>query len=709
MELYARDPLVRGLVPKLVGLAYDRQQTVPRQPDDDLPVVLLTGRHGMGKTAVLDALATAYEDRLPLARADLAAVGPTPRQMLETGNVSAVVDALVLLVEGLAPAVPQYGRRRFDRLLPGLFAVSSWHRGDMAEQALARERIARLLTACELRGDEPDVADVSDAGAAWLADVAAQLAAADGDDDLEPVAQAVVRQFFDRHTGRRDGRTVLDWYAAQSSAGDQGMDALVKLSLRFHRGGDFRHDVEDILVSAFLADMADAYGGWKRRVRTPRPLALLDNAHTDGGRQLVDLLLRARAGARARGARPDPLVVVATQLGRGGGARGESADRTDRMDRADRMDLAEIADAADWCRIPPGRQPVALHTVTLPPLSRRDVLAMLDRTPRALDAYLPSALHRLTRGQPLGCRVLCDAVLHADGDAAHPGRLLELTTPEGGPATEELLERLVGQAQLRDLLVLLSIARDRDAAGALATTYAQLSAEPYPADTAERDLERGLWTEGDRSSAFVDDPFLRALLVEELRRTCAGDGARYSWQDLHGVLRDHHAALGDAGGPDALRHTLATGDAQTVVDRMTGCFADWEADRWLDCLRHVATAPHPPAADWTDHRQEIARGDHDRLHAVTDDVQRSVNRLLHGLWCLADTVAEPFGQACADIGRELAFLAQRHVSGHAVLTWAAQEWPLAAREKRPLPAAAVPGGGSGPGAGGGAGRGVRTP
>ncbi|AXK33076.1 ATP-binding protein [Streptomyces armeniacus] len=681
-ELYAREPLVRGLVPKLVGLAHDRQQTVPRQPDDDLPVVLLTGRHGMGKTAVLDELATSYEGRLPLARADLAAAAPTARTQLGTSNVSAVVDTLFLLAEGLAPAVPQYGRRRFDRLLPGLFAVSSWHRGNVAEQTLARERIARLLTACELRsGDE----DEGDTGVAWMADVAAQLAEANGDDDLEPVADAVVRQYFDRHVGRREARTVLDWYAAQSSAGDQGPEVLVKLSLRFHRGGDFRYDVEDTLVSAFLADLADAYGTWKRRTGTPRPLALLDNVHTPGGRQLIDLLLRARAGARARGDRPDPLVVVATQLGRGGGAAGEPAEP------------AAIADAAAWCRLPAGTSPVPLHTVTLPPLSRRDVLAMLDHTPRALDAYLPSALHRLTGGQPLGCGVLSDAVLNlAEERAARPGQLLELTTPDGRPVTEELLERLVGQPQLRDLLVLLSLARDPEAAGALATAYAPLSAEPYPADTAERDLERELWTAGD-GTAFVDDPFLRALLVEELRRRCAGDGARYRWQDLHGTLRDHHTALGAEGEPDALRHTLAAGAAEAVVDRLTGCFGDWEAARWLDCLRHVATAPHPPTAEWEDRRQEIARGDHDRLRADTDDVQRSVHRLLHGLWYVVDTVAEPSEQACADMGRELAFLAQRHVSGHAALTWASQEWPLAAREKRPLPAAAGPGGTGGTG------------
>ncbi|MBP8537023.1 hypothetical protein, partial [Streptomyces sp. MK37H] len=55
--LYGRDPVLRSLVPRLTGLAYDERSRVGREHQGDLPVVLLTGYHGMGRSAVLEELA----------------------------------------------------------------------------------------------------------------------------------------------------------------------------------------------------------------------------------------------------------------------------------------------------------------------------------------------------------------------------------------------------------------------------------------------------------------------------------------------------------------------------------------------------------------------------------------------------------------------------------------------------------------------------
>src|ERR1044072_8618715 len=65
--LYGRDPLLRSLVPRLTGLTLDERSRTTREHQGDLPVVLVTGYHGIGRSAVLAELAARYRDRLPLA------------------------------------------------------------------------------------------------------------------------------------------------------------------------------------------------------------------------------------------------------------------------------------------------------------------------------------------------------------------------------------------------------------------------------------------------------------------------------------------------------------------------------------------------------------------------------------------------------------------------------------------------------------------
>ncbi|WP_258572570.1 hypothetical protein [Streptomyces sp. KM273126] len=482
------------------------------------------------------------------------------------------------------------------------------------------------------------------------------------------------------------------WYQSRSAGSDDGEAALIRLSLRFHQGGDFQHAVERTLAAAFLEDLTDAYGRWQRINRTPRPLVLLDNAHTPAGQHALGLLLEHRA-APPSGVR-DPLVVVATRLGDGANLYPDATTR----------ELPELTLASGWERSVPGSPSAGLLMVPLAPLSRDDLLLMLDPAKGPLHRHLPSALHALTRGHPLGSRLLCEAVVRASGQGhVGPEELLDLPAEEGRPVSEVLLERLIPQPQLRTHLVPLALARDRDAAHALMTASVPagggLPGAGLP--SAARYLEEEHWTGGvdgggdtdvagtadgpDTARGFVSHPFLRALLVHEARRTSAAVEPGRRWEYLHGLLREHHAERGAGHEPDVLRHTLAAGDAHPVVSRLTEFFGNWDAGRWLDAIRYVAEAPGPPSDEWTDHRTEIARGAHDGRYAETDDVRRSVNRLLHALWYLSETYAEPLAGLCDDIGSELAFLSMRHPSGRAVLNEAARAWPAAARERRPFP------------------------
>ncbi|MFJ3533091.1 ATP-binding protein [Streptomyces sp. NPDC090132] len=683
--LYARDPIVRGLVPRLVGMAPDRRELVPQEHRGDLPLTLLSGSHGMGRTAVLDALDASYRGRIPVGRVDAAQVEQAHRPGPATANTSAVVEILEQLACGLAPPVPGAVRLRFSRLLPGLFAVSSWHRGDEEQQALARDRIARLLVACGLAkgagGAEGDGTD-------WTYDVSERLADPDRrQHDLAPVTEAVVQQYFGRHARARAGKSVQQWYRSRSNGSEDGEAALIRLSLRFHQGGDFQDAVERTLIAAFLEDLADAYGRWQRVNRAPRPLVLLDNAHTEAGRRFLGLVLDHRAAPGSEV--PDPLVVVATRLG----------DDAARYPDATARELPELTHESGWERAVASSPSAGLLTVALSPLGRADLLLMLDAAQVPLPRHLPSALYSLTRGHPQGSRVLCEAVVRA-GQAVDPETLLDLPVGEGRPAGEVLLERLVPQPQLRAHLAPLALARDRAAAQVLSTA-AVLADGGLPGaglPTAARYLEEEHWTDGPRDgeeaaggdgpgaqAGFVADPFLRALLVHEARRACAEAGPGRRWADLHGLLRQHHEERGAGHEEDVLRHVLAVGDAEPVVSRLTEYFGSWPAGRWLDALPRIASAPHPPRALWTDHRAEIARGAHDHLYAEADDIHRSVNRLLHALWYLSETYAEPMDDLCQDIGSELAFLSMRHPSGRALLNEAARSWPAAVRERRPCP------------------------
>lgn len=670
-RLYARDALVHGLIPRLVGLAHDRMRTVPGEHPGDLPAVVVTGGHGSGKTAVLDKLAGYYEERVPFARADLAAPWARGSGDLTVSNSSAVLEALVRLVAGTGPSVHPFGRRHFGRLLPALFAVTSWHRGNAAEQEVARRRLTRLLVVIE-EDRRPGEEEPQDAGTRWMADVAARLAAADGTSDLRPVAEAVVGQYFERHPGRREARTVQAWYQAHDEHADTGAEALVRLCRRFHRGGDYRRATERTLLAAFLEDLTDAHLARRRLTRAPRPLALLDNVHTEAGREVLDLLLEYRAEPGHR--RPDPLVVVATRTDTG----------PDLYPHAVSRELHQLVDRSDWTRGDSGAPSAGLLTVGLPPLSRADLGEMLIDSSPALDPHLPTFVHDLTGGRPLAASVLSEAILNLPADRqVGVEDLLLLETADGRPVTARLLEDLVPQAQVRDQLVLLSVAETPGAAHALSEALRD-AASPWSAAAAAQYLRDEGWQTDERS--FIGDPLLRVLLIEELRRISGDEAAEHRWDEVHQVLREHYAGLGEEGEPGVLRHTLATGEAWSVVITLTDHFRGRDAARWLDCLRRAVTAPHPPSVNgWQDQRAETARGKLDGAHEGVGDLKRSVNRLLHAAWYVGDSIGDPPEDLCGTLERELDFLSLRHPTGYAVLSRAAREWPAAARERRPFP------------------------
>ncbi|MEU5580820.1 ATP-binding protein [Streptomyces huasconensis] len=693
VPLYGRDPLLRALVPRLTGLKYDERARTAREFQRDLPVVLLTGRHGMGRSAVLRELAAHYRGRLPLAHIRIAPAGAFstagPRGSLPGGtdvDGHIVTDLVGVLAELARQLAPSY-RRPFPVLLPGLFAVSSWDPADGAERDATCLRLARLLIACRLaEGSEQEVRQ------AWAAAVEARARAAapaapsapEAPDGTGSRGASISRALHGEYAHRYRAGQERDWYRARFPQLPPGTDPLAVLGDWYHQGGDYRRAVERTLVAAFRHDVAGAYGRLQRWNREPWPLVLLDDVHLSAGRRFLDLLLEHRATPESP--EREELVVVATRLGEPPGSGPGPL----------RRELPDLVRASGWERR--GTAPSAgLLTVPLTPLSRDDVLPLLDAGSAGapLHPYLASALHALTGGHPAATAMLCSAVRAATrtGRAVAPRDLLDLPAPDGRPVSEALLERLLPDRRQRDRLTLLSLARDSAAAEALAARLRLAGPEQLPANAVADYLEQQHWQRlTPPESPLVTDPLLQRLLVHEARRLSPGPDDSRGWQEIHRFLQNHHAQRGDGGEADALRHMLAAGGVETVVASLAEVFQSEQDERgaghWLRCLRYAATAPTPPERDWRDDRLRIALGAHDGRYPHLDDTERCVNRLLHALWYLSEPHTEPDPDTCTAIEQELAYLSLRHPSWRVALGQAARRWPAAARDKRPLP---VPG------------------
>ncbi|MEV2256231.1 ATP-binding protein [Streptomyces sp. NPDC050147] len=670
-RLYGRDVLLDDLVPRLVGCRRKHEhEDVEQVHRDDPPALLLTGPHGSGRTAVLDKLYRSYRTRIPVAQVDCAQARESASGEALVANTSPGADFLIDAARGLcAPVAGERKRLQLPRLWTGLVAVCAWRFGDAKEQEAAQGRVRRLLTGCGLADES------TTAAGSWVRDVNAGLPNVLDREELKPVVDASVELFTGRYLtkkGQADG--VLSFYAERPGV-RRGEAPLFALSRAFHQGDDLRRVAEASLAAALLEDLRARYGTrWMRFNRPPRPLLLLDNVQSTPGTLLLNQLLTHRA----KGAR-DPLIVVAA-------ARGSARHRS-RPDATER-NLEQVAGgAADWRRPETGTPSAGLITVELPPLERDDIVAMLSDAAPSLRGELPRVVRRFTQGSPLGCGLLTEAVQAHPHSAATPGLDVGALQLDGQSVTRQIAARLVPDPELRRNLTLFSVAQDNAAARALAAEYLSTAPDRMAVETARGHLRAEYGAQAPRP--FVTDPFLRAVLVLELRRRRAqSTPSAPTWYGLHQLLHDYHAS---ARQPiDALHHALAGGDAGHVVTRLYERFTSPDtAEQWLRDLWHVASAPHPPPrAAWTEDCWDKASGK-SGTQSAEDDVLRSIRRLLHAVWLAADPLTSPDEKLCDRIRFDLELLSGRHATGAGTLFDAAQEWHDDLRELR-TPSSALP-------------------
>ena len=657
-----------GLLPRLIGLRPYEHLAVKSEHPGSQPVLVLSGGRGLGKTAVLDEIGTAYTEhtrkgeirrRTPLARIDCEEPQfAAPPHAESTESWSPLWQALLVLAEQLTEPVRAAGQLTFPRLTAGLVAVRAgeWSGGSDSERI--RRELTRILLLNEHRSR------FSMAGR-WAARVAAKvIAAATGQGPyLAAAVEATLEALSEGVSSRKEQRPST-WYRAYPNAGGNAKRGLLLLSGNFRAGGTSREHAERWLVRALLADLTEGYTGiGSHLTRLGRPVVLLDNADDGPGPGLLDAVLRDRAEGFA-----DPAVVVAAVRGKGV------------PQGAVRRELAEVARP-----LPPTRGALL---VPLPPLSPDDTLHIVGAVcdDFAYPPQLPHAVHRLTGGNPLGIVLTATAARQHPAESEALERLLaeriQLDDQEDQyPVYGELLRRLVPADRLDELTVL-AAAHDHDSAAALAAAH-------LPDDfgsSGVRTLRSRLTEEGlaQEPGHFVGDRFVRTLLLLRLHH-------RAKWRDVHEELIRHYT--GTHPGTDAgmhaayrLHHELALGETAGAVTELRDTFHVVPVREWLDTLRFVASAPCFGAED-RERRAAVALGRRDtadQLPSGDTALHLRVRRLLHAVWQVSDPLALPDPRVCDRLRFELEQLSDLRPDGGALLFAASRAWPADALAGRPL-------------------------
>ncbi|MFF5976873.1 hypothetical protein ACFY7C_35755 [Streptomyces sp. NPDC012769] len=670
--LYGREAVLHrtGLAARLVGLGGEGLARVPYEHGDDPPVVVFTGGRGLGKTALLKQLRNTYKGATPLALLDCAHIEPPADH---GPGWTEVTGALAELAVQLSPRVTGAKPVQFPRLSLGLVAVAStsWTQEDEERAQRDLQRLGPVLSTVDA---------TKGAAANWVTKVLTKLAArfAEATAPLagllaEATVETVLEEVFGRVQQRSEG-----FYGSYRNAGGRGKAGLQQLAVDFQQGGRRRQEAEDFLVGALLEDLGQAYKGITRvGTRRGRPVLLLDNAHGELGRRLVEPVLRARHDGRR-----DKVVVLATSRVR----------EHEGMRHAHRLRLPETAHRAP---APRGADITSgILAVELTPLSPAQAQAAFDRLDPSgrTPADLARGVHRLTGGRPLGVMLLGQAAAEAPRTARPgltPGALLDLTVElredaRPVPVAPALLGALLPQPRLEPFTVL-AAAHDEESARLLART--RLHTESRDGDMAllvRDELRAEDWPEGPEH--FVADPLLRALLLHRLRFEDADHPRHAAWRAVHETLHRHYGQTPNI--PYRLYHELALGRVDDAVSHLRTTFPEPDVVGWLGRLRFIASAPYPrdphgggpDGPDGPDPRRAVALGRQASdlpagLDAEEIALHLSVRRLLHAVWLLTDPLALPDGEVTEKLAHELRQLSGRHLTGNSPLWDAATHWP----------------------------------
>lgn len=276
-RVYGRKPLIR-LVRDLMA----REEVNGSLRNQRLPILVVEGFRGAGKTALLSTLVELLDQRVPYARLDF-----------EVSRHASVPQVLSALAFELSRKCGRYGVLQFPRLIVGQLVMRL--ELDLTNHAQACQQVVAALER------ERGVDTFRDVLVETAGNVLTTMGRGSGL-PVEPPSRYVLGLTLKWLTARAPGRLVLgpfqDWYGHRDlGLTNDSVDVLVDLN-RWARDSEDEDDqqrVDDLLWAAFLADLRTEFDRGRRAdERSLNCVVLLDNADTALGRRFLDQLVRAR-------------------------------------------------------------------------------------------------------------------------------------------------------------------------------------------------------------------------------------------------------------------------------------------------------------------------------------------------------------------------------------------------------------------------------
>lgn len=637
---------------ELVTAVVDRSM---QKVHHDLPIVLFLGQPGSGRSTLLDAISDRYAERAPTVMVDyLADLSPSTRIREVLADLMVQFDARV---RGL--------RLTFPRVLIGLAAVdvplgrhSAVRRRQILRDALldrkgTHERLEEVIThtVATLRATQSGTSQ-----AAAEVETSQAVAAVEGLIKVLDIGSVTSRVAFRWSPAAR-------WYlTAVDGRKEDPLDALTLLN-RWERGLGPGHPdevrqpeaVDDVLLRAFLADLAAAYTGGPRA--NSRPLNCLFSLHradTGAARTFVHALIDARNSA-PRTALPDPLLVVGTAR-----IRFSEPDRPEHCSIS--ASSTEDASYDDWKDVRDGLTLTAgagrpwLYTVPLPPLDTdRDYPGLVPGLVghgHGLDRNAVDLARRFTQGHPRTAKAVLEWTADSTGRSRAPLRasFSELTSTAHSPVIEDLISReleLDENSPLRVQLVTISAAHRVEELDCLRA----LGAREIPTELATF-LREDLWVVAGPPPAL--HPFLRRLLLQSLAARPLE--SPHSWQAVHGRLIEEHQGGEQATQSVRMYHSLAryghprttdrgVDDLRQVLKHLRYWYDHIDKASWLEEMDFVTSAPR--AAPITDSATAVKEVSTILQDAEPDD--SPISRLAVEMWVAGDALRDPTHQLDNDM------------------------------------------------------------
>lgn len=545
---------------RLLGLI-DGLISIP--PTDTKPVLVLEGCGGSGRTALLRQVRRRWRKHTPLVL-----VKPLERPYDED-NPARPVHAAVML--GLSAGIPGF-QVRFPRTIVALIAIEE----DFSAIPAPNQR-QHLRSVLNRYGSRKALLEFI----GRLVESFGGLVA--GGTVIGPGVIGGLWAYLSERIQHTRWFSKITWGTAVPWFGHQDLDlhgngeeTLIALSVMArNENPDIRRGVDDVLVSALLADLR--HGAAKVRGRASNLVVLIDDGDAGSVVAFIGSLLRARQALAAVGTTlADPLTVIAASSGVLATAL-----------------AGQVPPPALWSDAPVPGPPGTWARLRVPDLRFYQVETLAKDVDPIRARTIGASVFRLTGGHPGATALLFARIKEQPELATDLDALLRSPGPEQGTTVQQYLLRVFARGLsahkhlndgVLDALITVSAARTKSEALDLVSLL--------PAGIGANSIlftSTSLWV-SDGSEERLP-PLLRQLGLRELRgRDDPGTGWDRVFRKLHDTVdtADHAGKL--------LYSRLLHGRA-AIVDKLGELLSQLPAQQWLAVFDEVVSVLDPARPD----------------------------------------------------------------------------------------------------------------